>query len=63
MTIYFVRVFAGADSLVLWPNELATYPQAQAFIEANFELVYRDAYWSVWDRTESVAAARSRGEH
>jgi len=46
----FVRVFSGSQALVLWPDELADYPQARAYVEAHFRLAYQDPSWALWVR-------------
>jgi 4-amino-4-deoxy-L-arabinose transferase-like glycosyltransferase len=46
----FVRAFAGSQALVLYEDELADYPRAQAYVKAHFQLAYDDSFYSLWVR-------------
>jgi hypothetical protein len=46
----FLRVFAACQALVVWPDELAAFPQARAYVEQHFTMAYADAYWVLWVR-------------
>jgi hypothetical protein len=46
----FVQVFDGCQAVVLFPDELAAYPRARAFLEQHFRPAYQDAHWALWVR-------------
>lgn len=50
----FVEVFGGSRALVLWPDELHTYPKARAYVEANFRIAYQDPFFTVWLRNDGM---------
>jgi hypothetical protein len=49
----FVQVFSGSQALVLWPNELATYERARAYVDRHFTIAYTDAYYTLWVRSDA----------
>jgi hypothetical protein len=52
----FVDVFRGSTTLVLYPGELDDYPDARAYVRANFAETHKGAEWVVWSRRNASAA-------
>src|SRR5579859_1092377 len=46
----FIEAFAGSKALVLYAYELADYPNARAYVEANFHQTYADNFFALWVR-------------
>ncbi|MEX1254768.1 MAG: glycosyltransferase family 39 protein [Dehalococcoidia bacterium] len=51
----FLRVFAGSDSIVVFPGEFNYLPSVTAYMDEQFELAYEDQYWQVWSRRSTAA--------
>jgi hypothetical protein len=43
----FVRAFTASQALVLWNGELNPYPQARAYAERHFTIIYQDSYYTL----------------
>ena len=46
----FITAFTGTTAVVLWDGELNEYADAQAYLDANYQLAYQDGYFSLWLR-------------
>jgi len=46
----FIEAFEGSQALVLYADELADYPQAQAYVESHFREAYADGFYALWVR-------------
>jgi hypothetical protein len=51
----FLQVFSGSTALVLWPQEIAEYPKAQAYVARHFTIAHEDSYYTVWIRSTDDA--------